>query len=88
MSARPGAPLAHATRLDRGREALTAPLFVVRPIVAQCEPDLTGREELGCEVAPRTLLAAQTLGCLRIGRGRPREMTQNTYRWRSSEGRG
>ena len=56
-----------------------APLFVVR-IVERCEPELTGREGLGCEVAPLTLPAAQTLVCLLMRRGRPREIVEDTYR--------
>ena len=56
-----------------------APLFVVR-IVERCEPELTGREELGCEVAPLTLPAAQTLVCLLMRRGRPWEIGEDTYR--------
>jgi hypothetical protein len=56
-----------------------APLFVVR-IVERCEPRLTGREELGCEVPPQTLPAAQTLVCLLMRRGHPREIVEGSYR--------
>lgn len=60
-------------------EPAGAPLFVVR-IVERCEPELTGREGLGCEVPPLTLPAAQALVCLLMRRGRPGEVTENTYR--------
>jgi hypothetical protein len=56
-----------------------ASLFVVR-IVERCEPRLTGREGLMCEVPPQTLRAAQTLVCLLMGRSRPWEITEDTYR--------
>lgn len=59
--------------------AAVAPLFVVR-IVERCEPKLTGREDLRCEVPPQTLHSAQTLVCLLMRRGRPREIAEDTYR--------
>jgi hypothetical protein len=52
----------------------------VVPIVERCEPELIGREELECEVAPLTLPAAQTMVCLLMRRGRPREISESTYR--------
>ena len=58
--------------------ATAAPLFVVR-IVERCEPRLTGRDDLMCEVPPQTLLSAQTLVCLLMRRGRPREIAEDTY---------
>jgi hypothetical protein len=58
--------------------AAPAPLFVVR-IVERCEPRLCGRDDLRSEVPPQTLLAAQTLVCLLMHRGRPREIGEDTY---------
>ena len=59
--------------------AAAAPLFVVR-IVERCEPALSGREGLTCEVPPQSLIDAQTLVCLLMHRGRPEEIGERTYR--------
>jgi hypothetical protein len=59
--------------------AAPAPLFVVR-IVERCEPRLSGRDDLRCEVPPQTSLSAQSLVCLLMRRGRPREIGEDTYR--------
>jgi len=66
--------------------AAPARLFVVR-IVERCEPRLTGRDDLMCEVPPQTLLSAQTLVCLLMRRGRPREIAEDTYRVAVAGGR-
>ena len=59
--------------------AAETPLFVVR-IVERCEPKLTGREDLTCQVPPQSLIDAQTLVCLLMRRGRPEEIGEDTYR--------
>jgi len=58
--------------------AVAAPLFVVR-IVERCEPTLSGRGDLACQVPPQSLIDAQTLVCLLMHRGRPEEIGENTY---------
>jgi hypothetical protein len=60
------------------RAASEAPLFVVR-IVERCEPELSGRDDLTCQVPPQSLLAAQTLVCLLMRRGCPQEIGEDTY---------
>src|SRR6516165_5203159 len=60
------------------RAATAAPLFVVR-IVERCEPELSGRDDLTCQVPPQSLLAARTLVCLMMRRGRPHEISEDTY---------
>jgi hypothetical protein len=58
--------------------AAAAPRFVVR-IEERCEPELSGRDGLTCQVPPQSLVDAQTLVCLLMRRGRPREIGERTY---------
>ena len=66
--------------------AAPAPLFVVR-IVERCEPRLSGRGALTCQVPPQSLIDAQSLVCLLMHRGRPEEIGEGTYQVPVASGR-